>query len=520
MTATTDGTPVAADGQPAASESDERRWDRGAWLTLAVAILLIVWPLAMSLMSFRYPTDGWMSSQAQSTFAKGGQYQLIFNLSGRPSELRETDVITAINGRPLLPDALPPVPDDLDFGDTVRYDINRAGEQLVVDAPMQRLDARVFGRLMTHNPLSNLQVLLVAALAIYVFLARPGNHGARYLFIGFAAMLGAQFNAASYSLYRTTFPPGRNFLMDFNSLVWGWCFFPSLTLFVLVYPVRQWPLRRFPRGFPALVYGTFMLLAAVPIALTIANNRPSGQALSLVAVGLMGGSFLAATIGSLAYNLLKVKDPVVRAQIRWIGLGFVVGLALPVAFATIRDLLQLDSPLFQWIDSASGLFIVLLPISFAIGILRYRLFDIDVIIRRTTSYAIITALLALVYLGSIVVLQRLFGDLTGQNSTVAVVLSTLLIAALSLPVRRRVQDLIDRRFNRTRYNAEKTLERFAATARDETDLDALLAELQRVIQETMQPESVSVWLRPTDKADARPKEQASALKTRSQEDWS
>ena len=93
------------------------------------------------------------------------------------------------------------------------------------------------------------------------------------------------------------------------------------------------------------------------------------------------------------------------------------------------------------------------------------------------------------------VLQSIFGRVTGQNSTAAVVLSTLLIAALFMRVRRKVQDLIDRRFNRTRYNAEKTLERFAATARDETDLDALLAELQRVIQETMQPESVSVWMR-------------------------
>ncbi len=106
--------------------------------------------------------------------------------------------------------------------------------------------------------------------------------------------------------------------------------------------------------------------------------------------------------------------------------------------------------------------------------MRYRLFDIDVIIRRTTSYALVTGLLALVYFGSIVVLQQLLSPISG-DSTPTVVLSTLLIAALFLPVRRRVQDWIDRRFNRTRYNAEKTLAAFAATARDETDLDALLA---------------------------------------------
>jgi len=138
---------------------------------------------------------------------------------------------------------------------------------------------------------------------------------------------------------------------------------------------------------------------------------------------------------------------------------------------------------------------LIFPICLAVGILRYRLFDIDVIIRRTTSYAIITGLLALVYFGSIVVLQGLLSPFM-SDATPAVVLSTLLIAALFLPVRRRVQDVIDRRFNRTRYDAEKTLAAFAATARDETDLDALLSELVRVIQETMEPEHVSVWLRP------------------------
>ena len=135
-----------------------------------------------------------------------------------------------------------------------------------------------------------------------------------------------------------------------------------------------------------------------------------------------------------------------------------------------------------------------IPLAIAVAILRYRLFDIDVIIRRTTTYALIPGLLALVYFASIVVLQSLFGRLTDFDSNPTVILSTLLIATLFLPVRRRVQDAIDRRFNRTRYDAEKTLAAFAATARDETDLDTLLAELVRVIQVTMEPEQVSVWL--------------------------
>ena len=118
-----------------------------------------------------------------------------------------------------------------------------------------------------------------------------------------------------------------------------------------------------------------------------------------------------------------------------------------------------------------------LIVAITLAVLRYRLWDIEVVIRRTTTYAVVTGLLVLVYFATVVVLQRLFTMITGQNSTVAVVLSTLLIAALFLPMRRRVQDAIDRRFFRRKYDAEKVLKAFAATVRDETDLDALTAEL-------------------------------------------
>jgi hypothetical protein len=148
-------------------------------------------------------------------------------------------------------------------------------------------------------------------------------------------------------------------------------------------------------------------------------------------------------------------------------------------------------------------FVLLIPLSIGVAVLRSRLFDIDVIINRTLVYGSLTAALAVVYFSGVVVLQQLFRALSGGESQLAIVASTLAIAALFQPLRRRVQAFIDRRFYRNKYDAARTLAEFSSKLRDETDLGTLSEDLVGVVRETMQPEYVSLWLRPQSDAAGR-----------------
>jgi hypothetical protein len=150
-----------------------------------------------------------------------------------------------------------------------------------------------------------------------------------------------------------------------------------------------------------------------------------------------------------------------------------------------------------------GLSLMNIPAAIGVAILRYRLYEIDLIINRTLAYGSLTATLVALYFGGIVVLQRLFVVLTGERSTLAVVASTLFIAALFNPLRRRIQSFVDRRFYRRKYDAAKTLEAFGSRLRDETDLDALSGDLVGVASTTVQPAHASLWLRPDAEPAAR-----------------
>jgi hypothetical protein len=193
-----------------------------------------------------------------------------------------------------------------------------------------------------------------------------------------------------------------------------------------------------------------------------------------------------------------------REQIKWLAFAASILGLLVSSFATVGIFLpdvlggaNRINPLWEnLLEDAMTLSFAGVPVAVGIAILRYRLYEIDIIINRALVYGSLTAMLVALYFGGIVLLQGVFVLLTGQRSTLAVVASTLLIAALFNPLRHRIQSFIDRRFYRRKYDARKTLESFSMKLRDETDLEALNSELVYVVRETMQPAHVSLWLRP------------------------
>ena len=199
---------------------------------------------------------------------------------------------------------------------------------------------------------------------------------------------------------------------------------------------------------------------------------------------------------SLSVRMRRARG-IERQQIKWPAYTAVMAATGSVLTYSIAE--PMGAPWLEW----TFLIIVIaalvcFPISVGIAIVRYRLYEIDHIINRTLVYGSLTATLVALYFGVIVVLQGIFVALTGQQSTLAVVASTLLIAALFTPLRRRIQGFIDRRFYRSKYDAAKTLEAFSAQLRNETDLDALSDGLVGVVRETMQPTHVSLWLHPDE----------------------
>jgi hypothetical protein len=315
--------------------------------------------------------------------------------------------------------------------------------------------------------------------AYYGFVAHPGSLPGVGVFIVWMYLnVRATIGLLLITLLLLLFPTGRPL-----SRRWGlvaWIAFGVVSLGTLISALA-------PNLFGYFPFPTDLLFAGEPVRAVLG---PLGMIANLTA---------AICVLAAAFSLfirLRVARGVERQQIKW----FVYAAAFfPPGVLVI--ILSTSSPgpypnlTFLFGIGLTSIAFGGMSLASAIGIFRYRLWDVDIIIRRTLVYGLLTGLLLLIYLVSITLLQNLLATVTGQQSTVAIVLSTLAIAALFTPLRRRIQDTIDRRFYRRKYDAEKALAEFALTAREEVDLENLSLALLEVVDETIQPESASIWLR-------------------------
>ena len=333
-----------------------------------------------------------------------------------------------------------------------------------------------------------------------IILNRFPKHGMGWVFLGTGINASVQATLLEYMLYSLVLFPhslsGGLFVAWVLNSFWI-LNIVALALMLILFPTGELPSRRW-RPFVWTMAASFGLVAlflafaprfldssfgALENPYALQALRPIAGLTNFIAVSAILLATVPPTISLI--SRFRHAQGAERQQYKW----FVFAAALFLAGSTIGG--PSENPLLQSVFIATMLFI---PVAVAVAILRYRLYDIDLIIRRTLVYAVLTAVLAAVYFGSVVALQSIITAVGGQQSAVVTVISTLVIAALFTPLRRRVQDFIDRRFYRQKYDAEQTLAAFAATARDEVDVERLAGALLGVVEETMQPASVSLML--------------------------
>jgi hypothetical protein len=471
---------------------------------LALALLIVALSLAQALYFLTLPSDGWSFMRD----ASGTGQRLVFarNLAGAPSPLAPGDELVAVEGQPIeqvLARALlvqPRRPATWANGQTARYTILRDGRSITLDVPLVRLPAAALARHLAWYYLGDPSLLPGILIGVFVFLHSPRRRAARLLFLVcacfFAAdgicqavrgsnVLGPADLLNSFSYWPAEF---------FNSLIWPFVIAPLFMHLFLSFPTAKWPIRAHQRIALSLCYGLTPALTLLALALHWGDPLEFWSTWGTFSVGVYFTT-LNAVVVCLVHTLATVRGSHERAQIRWVGWGALVTCAGAIAGGVLGSLELLgEYPLLDF--AIFRLPMLALPIALALAITRYRLFDIDIIINRTLVYSALTAVLALVYGGSIVLLQGLFRALTWESQDALVTVgSTLTIAFLFSPLRRRIQSIIDRRFFCRKYDAAATIAAFSERMRDEVLLNRLTDELLIVVDETVQPTYVSLWLR-------------------------
>ncbi len=336
---------------------------------------------------------------------------------------------------------------------------------------------------------------------------RPDNPiGWLFSLVGLAG--GAWFLILGYVVYAFVTRPGT--LPGAAWLAWSGIFWVSAAWIALLYALLLFPTGHLPSPrwrFLAWSFAGFLgaalllevlrpgMIAAMPVPV----NNPTGVegAVGVIRIfdtilPVISFPLLLGMLASVFVRFHGAKGDE-RQQLKW--LAFIASILATSVVLGLLDTLLLDGQLGRtYLDALAILGVGAIPVAIGVAILKYRLYDIDLIIRRTLTYAALTGTMAVVYFGGVALLRGLlFG---GDDSDPAIVASTLAVATLIQPLRRRIQSLIDHRFYRRKYDAAKTLEAFGTRLRDEVDLEVLTADLLAVVHETVQPAHASLWLRP------------------------
>lgn len=407
------------------------------------------------------------------------------------SPLEESDVLLAVEGRSLAQSAsaiaLGRSRPSWQMGQVVPVTVLRSGRHLTVQVELQRYPV-LAALSQTWSIL--LFSVCTFVLGAFVLWRRPDNPASRPLFLWGASLLGSMtwalgldgvqmYDSLQFWLHIAT--AGASFLL----------FWMSGLHLGLVFP-QPYPILERRPGAVRLVYVLGSAAALALMAYYIVRGDPLAwlygplRAVGLVAAPLGLAMILALTWG---YRTFYTEDSRRRARLFLFtgtffgGVGLIFWLLAPLVIGRVLIPIEL-----------AGLLLLPIPIALAVAIVRHQLFDIDVIIRRTLVYTLLTATLAAIYFASVIILQSLLGAFSGGLSDLAIVLSTLAIATLFSPLRKGIQTAIDRRFYRRKYNARATVAKFSEAARNEVDLEALSSELVELIQETMQPAHISLWM--------------------------
>jgi hypothetical protein len=378
--------------------------------------------------------------------------------------------------------------------------LSRSPHGIIVDKWLENVMVMV-----VFSPLlAMVTVLSFSTMGAVIASRRPDNViGWLFCTIGFVG--GVRLLSTEYAAYSLVAQSGLS--MGGEALAWiaCWLWVPDVGIYLLL--ALMFPDGRLlsARWRPlAWLIGAVVLIGTVAVALSpgpIRGLDPIDNPLGmerLPNVAVLTEALLYAlgvvAVGSVLVRLRRSRG-VERQQIKWFAYSGVV-----LAASTVITYVLSEASSLQWLGWMAFVPGMIgnagMPVAVGVAILRFRLYEIDIIINRTLVYGSLTVTLVALYFGGIVVLQRVFVALTGEKSTLAVVASTLVIAALFDPLRRGIQSYIDRRFYRRKYDARKTLEAFSAKLRNETDLDALSDDVVDVVRETMQPAHVSFWLRP------------------------